>query len=193
MRQNRADKTQSDDGNRPQPVPRVVVVMGVSGSGKTVVGRRLAAVIGATFHDADDLHPPENVARMRAGTPLTDADREPWLVRLGGLIDAALADDGPGIVLACSALKRAYRQRLRVGDPRVRLVHLAGPEAVIRARIEARTDHYMPASLLPSQLAALELPGPDENPLVVEVAGTPDEIVSAILRARAPSRRSPPS
>lgn len=191
MRQNQADATRFDGGDRPRPMPRVIVVMGVSGSGKTVVGRRLAVAIGSRFYDADDLHPPENVARMRAGTPLTDADREPWLVRLGALVDDTLADEGPGIVLACSALKRAYRHRLRVDDPRVRLVHLAGPEPVIRARIEARTDHYMPASLLPSQLAALEAPGPDENPLTVDVAATPDDIVAAILAALAGPGGSP--
>jgi gluconokinase len=185
MRPNQADTTRFDGIEQPRPMPRVVVVMGVSGSGKTVVGRRLAVAIGSRFYDADDLHPPENVARMRAGTPLTDADREPWLVRLGALVDGTLADEGPGIVLACSALKRAYRHRLRVDDPRVRLVHLAGPEPVIRARIEARTDHYMPASLLPSQLAALEPPGPDENPLTVEVAAAPDDIVATILTALA--------
>lgn len=191
MRQNQADATRFDGGDRPRPMPRVIVVMGVSGSGKTVVGRRLALAIGSRFYDADDLHPPENVARMRAGTPLTDADREPWLVRLGALVDDTLVDEGPGIVLACSALKRAYRHRLRVDDPRVRLVHLAGPEPVIRARIEARTDHYMPASLLPSQLAALEAPGPDENPLTVDVAATPDDIVAAILAALAGRGGSP--
>jgi gluconokinase len=183
MLQNQADTRRFDGVDRPRPVPRVIVVMGVSGSGKTVVGRRLAAALGARFHDADDLHPPENVARMRSGTPLTDADREPWLNRLGDLVDGALAADGPGVVLACSALKRAYRRRLRVDDPLVRLVHLAGPESVIRARIAARTDHYMPASLLPSQLAALEPPGADENPLVVQVADTPDQIAAAILAA----------
>lgn len=191
MRQNRAENTQFDGSDRPGPVPRVVVVMGVSGSGKTVVGQRLATAIGSRFYDADDLHPPENVARMRAGTPLTDADREPWLVRLAALVDAALADEGSGIVLACSALKRAYRRRLRVTDPRVRLIHLAGPEAVIRDRIEARTNHYMPPSLLPSQLAALEPPGPDENPLVVEVAGTPDHIVAGILSTLGAPRHTP--
>lgn len=164
---------------------RAVIVMGVSGSGKTVVGQRLAERLGWTYRDADDLHPPENVARMRSGTPLTDADREPWLAALARLVAAALADDGPGLVLGCSALKRAYRERLGADDSRVRLVHLAGPTEVIRGRIAARTGHYMPATLLDSQLRTLEPPTHDERAIAVDISKTPDDIVAVILAALA--------
>jgi len=164
--------------------PEVVLVMGVSGSGKTVVGRLLAAQLGAAFHDADDFHPPENVARMKAGVPLTDADREPWLVALADLVRTTLAGPpGPGIVLACSALARRYRRRLGVGQAAVRLVHLDGAPELIRRRIEARTDHFMPATLLDSQLATLERPAADEGPIVVDVASTPEGIVDLIRSA----------
>jgi carbohydrate kinase (thermoresistant glucokinase family) len=164
--------------------PEVVLVMGVSGSGKTVVGRLLARALDATFHDADSYHPAENVARMAAGVPLTDTDRQPWLDALAHLVRSTLiGPDGPGIVLACSALARRYRRRLGVGQAAVRLVHLDGSAAVIRRRIEARTDHFMPAALLDSQLAILERPGPDERPIVVDVACSPDEIVRVIRSA----------
>jgi len=162
---------------------RVIVIMGVSGSGKTVVGHGLADSLGWTYRDADDLHPPENVARMRAGIPLTDADRGPWLATLGRLVGAAIAADGPGLVLACSALRRDYRNRLHVGDPRVRLVYLTGRTDLIRRRLEARTGHYMPASLLESQLATLEPPDPDEHPIVIDVSETPEALVGRILAA----------
>jgi gluconokinase len=168
---------------------RVVLVMGVSGSGKTVVGRLLAAAIGWTFRDADDLHPPENVARMRSGQPLTDADREPWLRSLAAVVDAALATTGPGLVLACSALKRTYRDRLRVADPRVKLVHLSGPETILRERISARVGHYMPASLLTSQLATLEPPEADERALVIDVIDPPETLAARILEELAPPLR----
>jgi len=169
---------------------RVVLVMGVSGSGKTVVGRLLAAAIGWTFRDADDLHPPENVARMRSGQPLTDADREPWLRSLAAVVDAALATTGPGLVLACSALKRTYRDRLRVADPRVKLVHLSGPETILRERISARVGHYMPASLLTSQLATLEPPEADERALVIDVIDPPETLAARILEELAPPPRN---
>ncbi|MBM3953415.1 MAG: gluconokinase [Planctomycetes bacterium] len=163
--------------------PRVVIVMGVSGVGKSAVGRLLAAQLGAAFHDADDFHPPANVERMRAGLPLTDDHRAPWLAALRGLVETILAGpDRAAIVLACSALKRAYRQRLGSGLPGVRLVHLDGDPELIRRRIAARRDHFMPASLLDSQLATLERPGGDEHPIVVDVAHTPDAIVATILR-----------
>jgi gluconokinase len=168
---------------------RVVLVMGVSGSGKTVVGRLLAAAIGWTFRDADDLHPPENVARMRSGQPLTDADREPWLRSLAAVVDAALATTGPGLVLAWSALKRTYRDRLRVADPRVKLVHLSGPETILRERISARVGHYMPASLLTSQLATLEPPEADERALVIDVIDPPETLAARILEELAPPLR----
>jgi carbohydrate kinase (thermoresistant glucokinase family) len=162
---------------------RAVVVMGVSGSGKTVVGRRLADLTGRRFLDADAFHPPENVARMKAGIPLSDAEREPWLDRLAGRLGEALDDAGPGVVLACSALARRYRERLGIGRPGVRLVFLDGPPELIRARIEARRDHFMPATLLDSQLAALERPGDDERPIVVSVADTPEAIAARVAAA----------
>jgi gluconokinase len=163
--------------------PRVVLVMGVSGSGKTVVGQRLAEALGWSYQDADDFHPPENVARMRSGIPLSDADRAPWLASLATLVANAVAATGPGLVLGCSALKRDYRQRLTAGDPRVRLVYLAGPEAVIRRRLADRSGHFMPTSLLESQLATLEPPRPDERPIAVDVTGTPEAIVAHLLEA----------
>ena len=163
-------------------VTRVVVVMGVSGIGKTVVGRALAERLGWTFQDADGFHPPANVARMSRGIPLTDAERWPWLDALADLITMTLAGDG-GLVLACSALARRYRDRMGVDRDGVRLVSLDGPPELIRARIEARRDHFMPASLLDSQLAALERPTPDERPIVVGIDATPEEIASRVVAA----------
>jgi gluconokinase len=140
---------------------QVIVVMGVSGCGKTAVGRLLAERLGWEFLDADDFHPPENVARMRRGEPLTDAERAPWLDRLRQKLDAASVSrpegEAPhpavgrcareGIVLACSVLARRYRQRLGLPDERMKLVHLDGPAAVILARLKERTGHFMPATL----------------------------------------------
>ncbi len=135
----------------------IVVVMGVCGCGKTTVGQALAAELDWPFFDADDFHPPENVAKMAAGMPLTDADRWPWLDRLATEL-AAVEGRGASAVLACSALRQAYRDRLaRAGD--VRFVHLVGDRATIAERIGARTHRYMPLSLLDSQFAALEPPG----------------------------------
>jgi gluconokinase len=159
---------------------RVVVVMGVSGSGKTVVGQALADRLGWTFRDADAFHPPANVDRMSRGIALTDTERWPWLDALGDLITTTLAGDG-GLVLACSALARRYRDRMGVGRDGVRLVSLDGPAELIRARIGARRDHFMPASLLDSQLAALERPTPDERPIVVGIDAPPHEIARTIV------------
>ena len=134
----------------------IVVVMGVSGSGKSVVGQALASDLGWPFFDADDFHPPENVAKMAAGTPLTDEDRWPWLDRLVAEM-GAIDKSGGNAVLACSALRQAYRDRIsRAGN--VRFVHLAGAYDTIAARIAARKHAYMPPSLLASQFAALEPP-----------------------------------
>ena len=135
----------------------VVVLMGVSGSGKTSVGVPLAAALGGEFVEGDDYHPPANVAKMRQGIPLDDADRRPWLETLAAEIGRWLAA-GRTVVLACSALKRSYRAILRGGRPEVRFVHLKGDPALIRARLAQRRGHYMPASLLDSQLATLEEP-----------------------------------
>lgn len=160
--------------------PTVVVVMGVSGSGKTTVAALLAAALGWEFQEGDALHPAANVAKMSRGVPLTDADRWPWLVLIAQRIDGWLADGRSGVV-TCSALKRAYR-RIIVGDrPRVRLVYLQGDRALIHDRMAARHEHFMPLGLLDSQFAALEEPGPDEGAVVVPIAGTPAEIVRAIV------------
>lgn len=163
---------------------RVVVVMGVSGSGKTVVGREIAARLGWEFHDADGFHPAANVERMSRGIPLTDDDRRPWLEALADLIGTALASDRR-IVLASSALARRYRERMGTDRRGVRLVLLDGPAEIIRARITARRDHFMPASLLDSQLAALERPGPEENPIVVGIDASPGAIAGEVLAALA--------
>jgi gluconokinase len=158
----------------------VVVVMGVSGCGKSTVGRALAPRLRATFLDADDFHPPGNVERMRAGIALTDAERAPWLDALAHrLMQAAAA--GEPVVLACSALKRHYRDALRRGAPALRLVHLTGSPALLAERIAARADHYMPPALLPSQLATLETPGADERPITLDVSSSTDDLVAAIL------------
>jgi gluconokinase len=162
--------------------PDVIVIMGVAGCGKTVVGKLLAEQIGCEFFDADQFHSPENVALMRQGVPLDDEKRAPWLDRLAGLIDTAIAE-GRGIVLACSALKRRYRSRLGVGKPHVRLVHLDGPEALLRERIEQRTGHFMPASQLASQCALLERPTVDEAAIIIDIAPPPEAIVRGIRAA----------
>lgn len=161
--------------------PRVVV-MGVSGCGKSTVGSLLAVGLGVPFLDADALHPPANVATMAAGTPLTDADRLPWLRRVGTELAAA----PEGVVVACSALRRSYRDLLRGEAPDVRFVHLVGTREQLAARMTARLDHFMPASLLDSQLAALEPLGPDEAGLVLDVAAPPADLARAAARAVAP-------
>jgi gluconokinase len=161
---------------------RAVVIMGVCGAGKTEIGRRLAEALGWTFLDADDFHPPTNVEKMRAGTPLTDADRWPWLDALNAVLRDAAAGRG-NTVLACSALARRYRDRLGLPHPLSRLVHLDDAGGFIRQRLEQRSSHFMPATLLDSQLALLERPAADENPIVVDVTGEPDAIVSSILAA----------
>ena len=150
------------------------VVMGVSGCGKSTVGAAFAAAIGGRFIDGDDLHPPENVAKMSAGVPLTDADRWPWLT----LVGATLTGD---VVVGCSALKRAYRDRIRAVAGPVRFLHLAGSKAVIAARMAARPGHFMPLGLLDSQFAALEPPGPDEDAVTVDIDQSLEAIVAALL------------
>lgn len=166
----------------PAASPVAVVVMGVSGSGKSTVGAALAERLGLSFRDADEFHPAANVAKMSAGTPLTDDDRWPWLDAIG----AALADagrGGKGIVVGCSALKRVYRDRLRAAAHRpLVFVHLSGSPATLEERMQARKGHFMPASLLQSQLATLEPPTPDEGVITVSIEQPVDRIVDDILR-----------
>jgi carbohydrate kinase (thermoresistant glucokinase family) len=165
-----------------EPRPVVVVVMGVSGSGKTTVAALLARTLHWDFVEGDDLHPAANVAKMHAGTPLSDADRAPWLARIAAAIDRLLAA-GQGGVVACSALRRAYRDVL-IGDRSdVALVYLRGDHDVLAARMRARPGHFMPVSLLDSQLATLEEPGVDEHPIVLPITGTPAATVRAIISA----------
>ncbi len=135
----------------------IIVIMGVSGSGKSTVGRALARAIGGRFHDADDFHPPSNVDKMKSGRPLTDKDREPWLAALRSAIEGWLTQ--PGVdVLACSALKRRYRRQLGVDGERVRLVYLQGSPGLIRARMETREGGLLAPDMLDSQFADLEPP-----------------------------------
>ena len=152
-----------------------VVVMGVTGVGKTTVGRLIAARLNARFVDADDFHPPENVEKMRAGTPLDDADREPWLAALNAHLRAA-ASGADAVVLACSALKSAYRKRLRDGLPDLRFVHLVGTRELIAGRLGARSGHYMNPALLDSQFATLESP---TDALRLDVGATPEQLAEA--------------
>ena len=156
---------------------RRLVIMGVSGCGKSSVGAGLAARLGLIYRDGDDLHPPENVAKMRAGMPLTDADRWPWLDR----VEQVLLAEAP-VIVGCSALKRAYRDRIRTaaGGP-VTFVHLAGSQEVIAARMALRQGHYMPLSLLDSQFAALEPPTAEEA-ITVSIDQPLEALVADILR-----------
>ncbi len=159
----------------------ILVVMGVSGSGKTTVAAMLAAALGCAFQEGDDLHPPENVEKMAHGTPLTDADRLPWLQRIASEIDGWRARGQSG-VLTCSALKRSYRDII-IGDRfGVTLVYLKGAYDLIRRRMAARYEHFMPLALLDSQFAALQEPAPDEHPIIADVGRPPAEIVAGILR-----------
>jgi gluconokinase len=162
---------------------RHVVVMGVSGTGKTTVAAALADDLGWTFIEGDSLHPPANIAKMSAGVPLDDDDRRPWLEALASLQSFHHAE-GMSTVLTCSALKRAYRDVLRGGVPpgSVSFVHLAAPFEVLRARMEAR-EHFMPASLLQSQLDTLEPLGPDEPGTVLDVSEPLAEVVRAAVAA----------
>lgn len=157
------------------PFSRPVVVMGVSGSGKSTVGAALADALGLRFVDGDALHPAANVAKMAAGIPLDDADRVPWLDAIGRLLAV-----GPAVV-ACSALKREYRDRLRAAAPTLQLVFLNGSRTLLASRMAARPGHFMPTSLLDSQLATLEVPGPDEHAVTVDIATPVAELVSSLV------------
>ena len=156
----------------------IVIVMGVAGAGKTTIGRLLADALGWQFEDADSYHSPENVQKMAAGIPLTDADRAPWLESLRSIVQSWVSNNQSG-VLACSALKQSYRERLQV-SPRVRIVYLRGPIELIRERMNLRAGHYMKPELLQSQFDTLEEPA---DAVVADASGTPAEIVQQI-RAR---------
>jgi ribose 5-phosphate isomerase A len=161
--------------------PPILVIMGVSGVGKSAVAQELAARLGWCFQEGDALHPEANVAKMHAGIPLTDADRQPWLERVAAWIDDRRAKKQPGII-TCSALKRSYRQII-IGDrPEVRLIFLRGSRDLIAQRLAGRSGHFMPASLLQSQIDTLEEPGPDEDPLTVDVEAPASQIAEEIIR-----------
>ncbi len=160
--------------------PLVLVVTGVSGSGKSTVASRLADRLGLPFVDGDDFHDAGSIARMRAGHPLDDEARTPWLARIRTWIDRQI-ETGEGGVVACSALKRGYRRTLTGGRGEVRIVFLKGSRDLVGRRIAARRGHFMPAALLDSQFAALEPPGPDETPIIVDIADDPDAIVATVV------------
>ena len=162
--------------------PAAIIVMGVSGSGKSTIGALLAERLGWPFADADGFHPPENVAKMAAGTPLTDADRWPWLDAIAAHIGAARKAGQP-VVVACSALRRAYRERLRAGHGDLLFLHLSGAPEVIAARQAARQGHFMPPSLMASQFATLEEISDEPDALAVSVATEPQDVVNAAMAA----------
>lgn len=164
----------------PDAPAKVLVVMGVSGVGKTAVGRAVAERLGWAFQEGDALHPASNIANMSAGRPLTDADRWPWLDAVAVWIDRQLTAKACGVI-TCSALRRAYRERIVGERPAVRIVHLKASEPVIAERLIARVGHFMPPGLLRSQLETLEEPTADEHPIVVDASQPFDAIVDVIL------------
>jgi len=155
----------------------IIIVMGVSGSGKSTVGRLIADRLGFEFRDGDDFHPAANVAKMRAGQPLNDDDRRPWLLAIADFMRASRTN-GRGAVVACSALKESYRDLLLRGEPWVRFVHLTGPREVIAERMKGRVGHYMPVTLLDSQLATLETPS---DAWAEDIRRTPEEIAASVV------------
>jgi gluconokinase len=166
-------------GRRHELQKTVVVVMGVAGSGKSTIAQLLAQQLGWTSIEGDDLHPPQNVAKMAAGTPLSDAEREPWLREISQRINQTEGNQ----VITCSALRRSYRDILRTADARVRFLHLSGSQDVLGSRLGGRIDHFMPSSLLVSQLDTLEPLGPDEDGVSVDIGGTPADILARALQA----------
>jgi gluconokinase len=154
-----------------------VLVMGVSGSGKSTVGALLATALGLRFVDGDSLHPESNRRKMAAGIPLSDADRQPWLAAVGAVLAQGV------VVVACSALRRSYRDRLRSAASDLRVVYLRGSRDLLYQRLGARRHDFMPPALLDSQLATLEPPGADENAIIADVALTPDAIVGIVTTA----------
>jgi ribose 5-phosphate isomerase A len=161
--------------------PPILVIMGVSGSGKTTIAEDLVTRLGWPFKEGDELHPEANVAKMHAGIPLTDDDRQPWLEAVASWIDHQRAKKQPGII-TCSALKRSYRQ-IVIGDrPEARLVYLRGGRDLIAKRLSGRHGHFMPASLLQSQFDTLDEPGPEEDPLIVDIGPPAGQIAETIIR-----------
>ena len=167
--------------DNPDKMPCVLVVMGVSGSGKSTIGDQLAQRLGWSYEDGDKFHPASNVAKMSAGHPLTDEDRWPWLQAIADEIDR-VCESGRHAVIACSALKRAYRDILAHRRSDVRIVFLKGTEALIAKRLAQRKHHFMPPGLLASQFKTLEPPGPDENPVTASIEPSVDAIVDDIMR-----------
>jgi carbohydrate kinase (thermoresistant glucokinase family) len=159
----------------------IVVVMGVSGSGKTTIAAGVARQQGWILLEGDSFHPPANIAKMKAGTPLTDEDRWPWLRGIAAKGDALLAA-GQSAVVACSALKRAYRDILLGGRPDTVLVYLRGSKELILERMKGRKDHFMPPALLDSQFATLQEPEPDEHAIVVDIGGPAESVVAETIR-----------
>jgi gluconokinase len=160
--------------------PSFIIVMGVSGSGKSTIAAMLAVCLGWLYEDGDWFHPPANIEKMHSGTPLTDEDRRPWLQAIAAWIDQSRRAGGHAVI-ACSALKRAYRDIL-IGDRRdVRLVYLKGDRGLIARRIAIRHGHFMPPPLLDSQFAALQEPGADEDPIVVSIEPRPHAIADTVI------------
>jgi gluconokinase len=163
------------------PAPNALIVMGVSSSGKSSIGKALAERLGWRFADGDDFHPPANVEKQRAGQALTDEDRWPWLQSIADEIDRVTAEGGK-LVVACSALKRVYRDLLVHGRHDIRIVYLDGSRELIAKRMAARKNHFMPPSLLDSQFKTLEMPGTDERVIAVSIDDDIDGIVAAIAK-----------
>jgi ribose 5-phosphate isomerase A len=179
-----------DSARAHRGTPPILVLMGVSGAGKKTVAEELEARLGWSFKEGDTLHPEANVAKMHAGIPLTDADRQPWLESVAAWIDAQSASRQPGII-TCSALKRSYRRIVVGGRPEVRLVYLRGSQEVMAGHLAKRSGHFMPASLLQSQIDTLEEPGPDEDPLIVDVGPPAGEVAAQIIRRLSQEREKP--
>lgn len=159
-----------------------IIVMGVSGSGKSTIGALIAGALGVPFVDGDALHPQSNVEKMAGGTPLNDDDRWPWLATVGSTL-ATAGKEGTGMVIACSALRRAYRDAILKNAPATRFVHLSGSREVLASRLEGRSDHFMPPSLLDSQFATLEPLADDEPGIVVDIDQPVPAIVSEAVDA----------
>ncbi|MGV0109298.1 gluconokinase [Arthrobacter sp. CP30] len=160
--------------------PNHVVVMGISGSGKTTIATRMAEQLGWVFAEADDFHPPANITKMTSGTALTDEDRWPWLESMRAWLTEQ-AHAGLSTVVTCSALRRSYRDVLTGADGDVRFVHLLGDTDLILDRMKTRSGHFMPESLLPSQISTLEPLEPDEQGVRIENTGTPAEVVAEVI------------